>query len=657
MKFRPGKFFWKLFLGTAALVTVVVAAIVFLIILVNDDLLAEKTADSLKRYAKLLRHQVSGKLDTEHAAELQEFASNEGDNGAEGYRITIVTHSGQVLADSSASAANMENHATRPEIQTAFAEGVGESVRFSNTINRHMKYVAVRVGPADAPEGVVRVAMHYGTLVAQSKNARRLAMTIALVGLLAAAVLALGLARIWAGPISRITEIARKFSHGELSAHLRVEGSDEITLLARSLNRMRDRLAAHLESHYRQRRTLEYLLTQLHEGVIVADADGRIILINPAAAKLLDVPVSMTGGRDIEGLSVDSCIPQADLRSMLAVRDAKASHSNGKSANGLNGGLGTEPSVLLENRITLQLATGTVSVLARASDIVLPAATVSLTRITDSNKPPAVDQTIVGRLLVLTDITELSQAIRIKSDFVANASHELRTPLTAIRTGVETLLSIDPTEDQASAEHLLGVVDRHSARLEAMVDDLLELSRLESSANSVRPSRILLRDVLRELRDRFAKPLENKQIHLDTTTHTDAPITVPSARLLRLVLNNLVDNAVKFTEPGGHIDVHFAYDDGMLRFSVSDDGCGIPAKEHDRVFERFYQVERARSGADRGTGLGLSIVRHAVAAMNGVVNLSSEPGRGTSIAIEIPVPTRDDAGRIALRPPATEIQH
>ncbi len=641
MKVRPGKFFWKLFLGTAALVTVVVATIVALIILVNDDLLAAKTADSLKRYAELFRHQVAGKLDADHANDLQSFVSSEGDNGAEGYRITVVTRDGTVLADSSAPPSSMENHATRPEIQSALADGFGDSTRFSNTINRQMKYVAVRVGSGENPEGVVRVAMQYGTFVAQSKDARRLAMTIALVGLLAAAVLALGLARIWSGPISRITAIAREFSHGQLSAQLRVEGSDEITLLAKSLNRMRDRLAAHLESHYRQRRTLEYLLTQLHEGVIVADADGRIILLNPAAAKLLDVPVSMTGGRDIEGISVESCVPQAELRHMLAVRDVKSAHSNGHGTADLEHGLHTEPSVLLENRITLKLATGTVSVLARASDIVLPAATASLTRITDSTKPPAVDRTIVGRLLVLTDITELSQAMRIKSDFVANASHELRTPLTAIRTGVETLLSIDPAEDESSAKHLLGVVDRHSARLEAMVDDLLELSRLESSANSVRPSQVLLVEVLRELRDRFAKPLESKGINLETTTADDQPVTVPSARLLRLVLNNLVDNAVKFTDPGGNIGVTFDQDENAIRFAVTDDGCGIPPKEHDRIFERFYQVERARSGADRGTGLGLSIVRHAVAAMNGSVQLTSEPGEGTRIAIEIPLSSTD----------------
>jgi signal transduction histidine kinase len=234
----------------------------------------------------------------------------------------------------------------------------------------------------------------------------------------------------------------------------------------------------------------------------------------------------------------------------------------------------------------------------------------------------------------------------MKTDFVANASHELRTPLSTIRGAVETLLHIDLEKDAVDAARFVGVIDRHSGRLAAMVSDLLDLARLESATARFEPRGIDPRDLLRELEERFADVVRARGLIWETHCEdAGRRIIRASPQLVRLVLDNLVDNATKFTDRGGRVCVSCACEPGRVTFCVEDEGCGIPEPEQERVFERFYQLERARSGPERGTGLGLSIVRHAVAAMNGRVRLESRVGEGTRMTVEVP----QDPGDIVER--------
>jgi two-component system phosphate regulon sensor histidine kinase PhoR len=280
-----------------------------------------------------------------------------------------------------------------------------------------------------------------------------------------------------------------------------------------------------------------------------------------------------------------------------------------------------------EARLQVDTGAGPVHLLARASDVVLP------------DEQEQAEHPAVGRMVVLTDITELTRAMRMKTDFVANASHELRTPLAAIRAAVETLLHANLKEDAAAVRRFLKAIERQSGRLEAMVTDLLDLSRLESPVTQFEPQPLHIQRELDEVHTRFAARLESKKLHWEAHALNGTSSTVVAhPHLLRIVLDNLVDNAVKFTDPGGHVRVACASGPGWTSFEVADDGCGIPESEQQRVFERFYQVERARSGNERGTGLGLSIVRHAVAAMKGTVRLESAPQEGTRVIVEIPQP-------------------
>lgn len=466
------------------------------------------------------------------------------------------------------------------------------------------------------------VVARFDQIHAQEHTAdlRRLVWTIGLIGLVGALALALGLSVLWSGRILRLTATAHRLARGDLSAPIDAVGSDEVSLLARSLERMRDRLRRQLITIEHQGRTWESLLAQLHEGVVVSDPDGRIVLMNPAAARFLGLSAYQDESRaTFSGGRVEDHIRNPSLRGMLL--------SEAIAAGGDD-----------EKRLDIQSDDGVLSILARASEIALPAPGDG-----DSVGEPS-GRSVTGRLLVLTDITELTRAIQVRSDFVANASHELRTPISAIRAAVDTVLKIDVAKEAEQATRFLSVIARHTSRLEALIGDLLDLSRLENPSATFQPEVLRLQRLCDELHDRWDGEIDAKMLRWRCEIGDDCPNVFANPYLLTLVLDNLVDNAVKFTDPGGQIGVGCRCEGVAVVIEVFDTGCGIAAHEHQRVFERFYQVETARSPSGessarpRGTGLGLSIVRHAIAAMGGSVLLDSAPGRGTRVTVRIPNP-------------------
>lgn len=609
-----GRLFWKLFLGNALLVTVVLAACLWLILDHVQGIYRRDLVEHLKAQAITIRYVVQDQLDPGNRERLDALAKAAMTRDAGGTRVTLMTADGNVCGDSMADPDTMENHAGRPEVQQALRDGWGESVRQSTTVSRDMMYVALRVGSAEHPTGVVRVAMPALTIGERARTTTRLIWTVGAVLLLAAVLLAMGLAGLWSRPIRHITQTARSLSRGDLSARVQImSGKDELALLARSLNRMRDGLVAHLQTIDRQRRTVESLLAQIHEGVIVAGPDGRIVQINPAALRLLGLAGEAAAYEATEpfvGRPIDECIPHPAVGRML-----RGGTHNGEHEGGLASGLG-------EARLQFETAAGRVHVLARADDI----------QLSESGGDEAAPG--VGRLLVLTDITELARTIQMKTDFVANASHELRTPLSTIRAAVETLMNLDPAEDPDAARRFISVVDRHSARLTELVSDLLDLARVESPTTRFEPEPLRPRDVFDDLESRFGEKARAKGLRFATDAGACGACSFRvHPHLIRLVLDNLVDNAIKFTDSGGAVRVLARCDNATAAVDVIDTGCGIDPADQERVFERFFQVERARSGPRPGTGLGLSIVRHAVAAMGGRVTLQSEVGKGTRVSV------------------------
>jgi two-component system phosphate regulon sensor histidine kinase PhoR len=457
-----------------------------------------------------------------------------------------------------------------------------------------------------------------GQLPAEADQDRwhRFVLITGLAGLLAAIGLALGFAILWRRRIACLSAAAHALAHGDLDTRWDASGSDDVALLTRSLNRLADRFNGQAATIASQRQALESVISRLSEGVVVAGNDGRIVLINQAAARLLGLPDPMPEGVvNDRGLTVEQTFPQHDLQRLLLPKGAGASHSE-------------------DVRLNVAAANGPVSLLARASDIVL----------TDSAAHPSADgRTAHGRLVVLTDVTELTKAVRLRSDFVANASHELRTPLSAIRAAAETLLTMNLAKEHEVAPRFVETIARHVRRLEVLITDLLDLSRVEYPGARFAPSNVGIHRMVDDLHAHWGETASERGLRFETEVSEDCTTLLANPRLLRLVLDNLLDNAMKFTDRGGRVSLRVRRRDASVSFEVRDDGCGISRQEHERVFERFYQVSPSRSedappgAAERGTGLGLSIVKHAVAAMSGEITLDSEPGKGTCVTVVIPL--------------------
>ncbi len=433
-------------------------------------------------------------------------------------------------------------------------------------------------------------------------------------------------------PVRRIALLARSLAQGDLSIRADPVGVDELANLAHAINELRGRWAFDLRNLDRQRSLLVALLDQLHEGVVVARANGRIMLMNPAAVRLLHLAPPERGGPSAAGGAgdvlreerfldqwVERCIPQHDLQQMLRARRA-----------------GGEDAVD-ERRLMLEAPGGPVHLLARAWDLVLP-------DVERSGAPST-----AGRMLVLTDITEIGRALQMRTDFVANASHELRIPLSTIQSAIETLLQLDLTVEGEDARRFMQVIERQCSRLSALVGDLLDLARVEAQGPYFEPEPIRVRDLLEELREHFAEAVRAKELRWESACDdADRPTILASPQLLRLILDNLLENAIKFTDPGKTVRLRCAIVGPEAIFSVEDQGCGIDEAELERVFERFYQVERSRGGYRRGTGLGLSIVKHAINALGGQIALDSKVGVGTHVTVTVPVQPVESAALMPM---------
>jgi len=397
MTLRPGRYFWKLFVANAVVMGLVLVASVWFIIAQLDRLRQEENSSHLFAQASALEVAVRDRFDRENAAQLNSIARRVGSTERQGVRITFILADGVVVGDSEANAAQMESHADRPEVRQALADGKGMSLRWSHTVAKNMQYVAVRVGPADKPLGVVRVSMPVQSIAARADPARRLARTIALVSVCAAILLAAGLALLWSRRIQRVTEVAKSISDEDLSARVPVTGHDELAVLAQSLNEMRRKLSSHLNTIDRQRRTLESLVSQLGEGVVVADADSRVVLMNVEAIEMLR-PAPLEPGASYIGRPIEQCVPYRKLQDLMQQRHLASPTGEQSSVEGKEDApIRREAEPAHEIELRLLTDTGDRTVLARAFNLRLPARNESEFSSGFSFQ--------VGIALVLTDIT------------------------------------------------------------------------------------------------------------------------------------------------------------------------------------------------------------------------------------------------------------
>jgi len=506
-------------------------------------------------------------------------------------RVTIVAPDGRVLADSMASGpelARLENHANRPEVQEALRGHPGHSQRHSATVGEDLLYAAVPVRLDGRTVAVARLSRSLATVSAQARDLWRSAALALLAALAATALVSVALSASLARSLHEIMDAARQYASGNLQARIRVSRDDELGELARIINQSADRLQVRLAENSRDRGRIEAILRAMDDGVLAVDHRGTVVLANPRLAGSLQL-------RDPLGRHYVEVVRQREVGALIE--------------DVLRSGERREAEVeLVQLRRTFDITA-----------VPFPG---------EEGAPP-------GAVLTFNDATERRRLERVRRDFVANASHELRTPLTSIRGFVEAL------EDGAVAEpptarRFLGKIRAHADRMTTLVEDLLELSRLETGGRAPEWEEVVSGDVLDDVAASFGGLAARKDITL-AREDRGAPTIVTDAERLRRILENLVDNAVKYTPPGGHVVVTAsAAAGGGVVFEVADDGPGIAPEHQPRVFERFYRVDKARSRELGGTGLGLSIVRHLAESLGAIVSLESEPGRGARFRVALP---------------------
>ena len=511
-------------------------------------------------------------------------------------RLTVIADDGRVLGDSETDPREMENHKTpdRPEVMDALKGKPGRSVHRSETLGVEFRYLSLPIRHEGRVVGLVRVAMPVLAIVASQTFVRNALVWAALAAVVAAVVLALLLSWIWYAPLMQITRTARTLAGGDLSERATIGGADELAQLATALNEMRDSISRKIAQIAAQRQNLVGVVENLREGTIALDAGGRIILMNQAAVELLDVEQPEQTGEHfqkvvriadvvdvynemVQGRRPASRHVEADVRGRRVVLDVHAAPLAEASAEGL------------------------------------------------------------AALLLVRDITDLVKMGAVKAEFVANASHELRTPLATIRAAADSLLAADPGEAE-EIRRIAEILDRHTTRLEEMTNDLLSLHVVESTRHRLRLERLDLGALATWVRDHFSQRAEEKHVTLTADCSDPAAELRSDETLIQLILQNLLDNAIKFTPEGGQVTCGFDADAEHVTIRVADTGCGIAPEIQDRVFERFYQADAARSGEPRirGTGLGLAIVKHAAERLGASVQLDSDLGKGTTVTVTVP---------------------
>ncbi len=510
---------------------------------------------------------------------------------ASGARVTVIAADGTVLADSQSDTSTMENHAGRPEVRDALRFAEGKSVRHSVTIGRDLLYLAVRAdGPPGSEPLVLRFALPLETVDQALISFHRSLWLFSIVILLLAFAAALLVSRGLTHRIERLREFSRRVAEGDFRPIAADRSGDALDALGASLNQTAARLDATIRSLTEERNLSSAILDSMVEGVVVVDAAERIVFANRGFASILELDVPPQPGR-----ALVEVVRQAEM--CEAVRAV------------LKGA----------PRVEAEIATGTL----RQRHF---AATVASVRAGET----------AGAVLVLHDITELRGLERVRRDFVANVSHEFKTPLTAIQGFAETLLS-GAMDDAENRRRFVQIILEHAQRLARLTDDLLKLSRMDADRLDLEFQPLAVAGFVESCVESLRRRALEKDLRITVRIPAGLPDLAADRRRLRDVLQNLLDNSLQYTPPGGLIEVSAALENGEIVFTVADTGIGIPESDQPRIFERFYRVDAARSREAGGTGLGLSIAKHLVEAHHGRIWVESELGRGSRFHFSVPI--------------------
>ena len=497
---------------------------------------------------------------------------------ATGHRITLIDSTGHVVGDSEfdgPALQSLENHSTRPEVVAARSSGMGSVKRMSPSTGEEQLYVAVK-----APRGVARVSVTTKTVEDLFARARSGVFLAGIISFLLAAILAALFSRSVSKPIADLRDVAQSLAAGERRRHPALSAPGEVGDLADAVHRLAEQLEARISALAAEQSILSALIETLNEGVIAISRGHQVVRINDTGRRLLSVDRPVPFGIDF--LPRESTLRNAILLALS--------------------GTETEPEEVTIGDTTLSLT-------AR----------------------PLVDG---GAVVAIFDLTPIRRLETVRRDFVANVSHELRTPLTIVGGFAETLQ--DPDLPPARRAEFAQTIVSNTQRMQRIVDELLDLSRIETGHWKPRPESLAIDATVAEVFGRVAAAAKAKGVTLDTQIGEHAGLIYADRTAVEQILLNLLENALRHTGEGGRITVQTTRERNGVSLSVTDTGTGIPPEHLPRIFERFYRADAGRSREAGGTGLGLAIVRHLVEAHGGTVKAESTVGQGTTIRIFFP---------------------
>ncbi len=509
-------------------------------------------------------------------------------------RITVIDENGVVLADSKETASAMENHRTRPEVSAALSGERGRSVRFSSTLKKDLMYAALPVYNVNGRKIVVRTAyplMSFTeTIILFTK---RILWVVTIVVLLLAAV-SLYLSKRLSAPLIQLKNKAKKFANGDFKHLIEEYSQYETNQLSETMDFMAGELEEKIKKLELRNKEQSAILKSMIEGVIAVDLDDRVIMINQSACRILGADPQKAQGKLIQEATRNTKIQEfitSLVKNNLVTSEKKEMRLN------------------FEGR-----------------DIFI--------HIQGSSLQDAFGKTI-GAVIVMHDITDIKRLENIRREFVANVSHELRTPLTSIKGFVETLIDEEQSDDDR--RKFLNIIQKHVDRLNSIIEDLLTLATLEKEEKEeeFELSEAKADVIINNVKELCSGKAGEKKIAIQSGSSLSGNFRC-SQPLIEQALLNLVDNAIKYSPEGSEVSVKCFEEEGTVNFSVTDKGQGISPVHFDKIFERFYRIDKSRSRKEGGTGLGLSIVKHIMNLHKGRATVESEVGKGSTFTLVIP---------------------
>ena len=509
------------------------------------------------------------------------------------YRITVIREDGQVVGDSDFSGdqlAALENHADRSEIIRAKHAGWGDRIRYSPSLQTWLMYSAVRLRHS---KGFVRVAMSAPQRAILAPPLRLPLAALLVAAGLAAAIMYRTITRSVTEPRSKLEHWTDQIAEGQFGSGPPVHSGEELGPIGRSVHRLAEKTEQRFRLLEAEADYLKAVLASMPEGVMITDTGGRITRINPAFFGIFGLDRDPVG-RTVPEVARNPLLEES-LRTVLSHHKDASQH---------------EVEIKIEERILL----------ARFS------------RLRKGNE-------IVGAVVVFHDITQLRRLENVRKEFVSNLSHEFRTPLTSIRGYAETLL--DEPCDSTAHQEFLPKIQKNAEQLSQMIEELFKLASLEAGGEVLEKQVVGFRSLVAELGEEFGPRLKAKGIELVSESEPEAESFLAHEGYLRRIMQNLIDNAVKYTK-SGVIRIASRRSGDEVIVAVSDTGTGIPPEDLERIFERFYRVEKDRSRETGGSGIGLALVKHLVQVQGGRVWAKSTPGRGSTFSFSLPA--NRDAG-------------